>query len=70
MYTPQYTPQHTQLCTQSLLVAAALITGELIGHPLELRHRAAFAREIQAAGGVLPAATSEVAAARLLHPLR
>lgn len=52
---------------ESLLVTAALITGELISHPLELRHRAAFAREVQATG--LPATTSEVAATRLLHPL-
>ena len=49
----------------TLLVAAALIVGELFGHPFEVRRRAAFAREAVAAGRV----PDEAPAARLVHPL-
>ena len=52
----------------TLLVSAALLVGELVGHPLEVRRRAKFAREAMAAGRV-PDPAADAAALRLVHPI-
>ena len=51
---------------EGLLVAGALLLGELLGHPFELQRRVAFAREALAAGRVPDAAPDPAAA---VHPL-
>lgn len=49
---------------EMLVISAALLTGELIGHPLELRWRAAFARE--ASHGRVPDASVDEST---VHPI-
>ena len=51
---------------EGLLVAAAVLVGELLGHPFELQRRTAFAREALAAGRVPDPAPDPAAA---VHPL-
>ena len=61
-------PPFSELGTpnEGLLVAAAMLVGELLAHPFELYRRAAFAREALASGRV-PDPTPDAAAA--VHPL-
>ena len=51
---------------EGLLAIAALLVGDLLGHPFELRSRVAFAREALAAGRVPDAAPDPTIA---VHPL-
>ena len=53
---------------EALLSTAALLTGELMSHPFELRRRAAFAREALASGRV-PDPAIDAAGLRLVHPV-
>ena len=65
-----FSPAHSVLGQpyETLLVAAALLMGEMVSHPFELRRRAAFAREALAAG-MVPDAATDAAATRLVDPL-
>jgi hypothetical protein len=63
-----FDPAHSELgnLQEGLLVVGALLIGELLGHPFELRRRLTFAREAEATGR-LPKAAPNVDAA--VHPL-